>query len=97
VRAHAQDLRQVTGDGTLAAAVARDWRSAEGLLLPRERPMLEFAEAMTRDPHALGRASADALRAAGFDDGEILEIAHVAGFFNSINRIVDALGIDPEP
>ena len=95
MRAHADDLRQVTGDGALAAAVARDWRTAP--ITEGEKAMLAFAERMTREPHARRRADVDALRAAGFDDAEILEIAHVAGFFNSINRIVDALGIDPEP
>lgn len=85
----------MTGDGTLAAAVARDWKTAP--LSPRERAILAYAERMTRDAHALRPADADSLRAHGLDDGAILELAHVAGFFNSINRIVDALGIDPEP
>lgn len=85
----------MTGDGALAAAVARDWNSAP--ITPRERAILGYAERMTRDPHGLGAADAAALRENGLDDGAILELAHVAGFFNSINRIVDALGIDPEP
>lgn len=33
----------------------------------------------------------------GFDDVAILEMAHIAGFFNYINRVADALGVDPEP
>jgi uncharacterized peroxidase-related enzyme len=78
----------------MAEAVARDWKSAP--ISAREGAILAYAERMTRDAHGLSRADADALRAHGLDDGAILELAHVAGFFNSINRIVDALGIDPE-
>lgn len=38
----------------------------------------------------------DGLRAVGFDDGQILEVVHVIGYFNHINRVADALGVDPE-
>jgi len=36
------------------------------------------------------------LRAAGLDEGAILEAVHVIGYFNHINRVADALGVDPE-
>ncbi len=36
----------------------------------------------------------DALRAAGFDDGEILEINQVTAYFAYANRMVLGLGID---
>ncbi len=95
MRAHADDLRQVTGDGALAEAIARNWRDAR--ISPRERAMLEYAEKVAQDARALGTRDVEALRASGFDDGDVLEIVHVVGFFCGINRIVDALGIDPEP
>ncbi|MCA8959436.1 MAG: hypothetical protein KDC38_02935 [Planctomycetes bacterium] len=31
-----------------------------------------------------------------FDDGEILEIVHIVGYFNHINRVADALNVDLE-
>jgi alkylhydroperoxidase family enzyme len=33
------------------------------------------------------------LRAAGFDDRGILQITLIAAWFNSINRVADALGV----
>ncbi len=42
-------------------------------------------------------ADLDGLRAEGLDDGEILEVVHVIGYFNHINRVADALSVDPEP
>ena len=38
----------------------------------------------------------DILRRVGLDDGQILEVVHVVGYFNHINRVADALGVDPE-
>ncbi len=37
------------------------------------------------------------LRAAGWSDAAILEAVEVIGFFNYYNRLVDALGVEPEP
>ena len=37
------------------------------------------------------------LRAAGLTDRGILDLVEVASYFNYINRVADALGIDPEP
>jgi len=36
------------------------------------------------------------LKGVGFDDPTILELVHVIGFFNHINRVADALGVDLE-
>ena len=36
------------------------------------------------------------LRDVGLGDGAILEATHVIGYFNHINRIADALGVDLE-
>ncbi len=38
----------------------------------------------------------DALRKVGLADGEILEVVHIVGYFNYINRVADALAVDPE-
>jgi alkylhydroperoxidase family enzyme len=39
----------------------------------------------------------DALRAHGFADLQVLEIATLAGFFNFITRVADALGVESNP
>jgi len=45
----------------------------------------------------MSRAEVDALKGVGFNDEAILELVHIIGFFNHINRIADALGVDLEP
>ena len=52
---------------------------------------------LTLTPGAMSRADIDALRAVGFDDAQITIAVQVVGYFNSINRVADALGVDPEP
>jgi uncharacterized peroxidase-related enzyme len=62
-----------------------------------DRALCAFAEKLTREPAAMGRADVEALRAVGLGDGEIHDAAQVVGYFNDINRVADALGVDPEP
>ncbi|MGH9361809.1 MAG: carboxymuconolactone decarboxylase family protein [Thermoanaerobaculia bacterium] len=59
--------------------------------------MLAYARKLTLTPRAVTREDVEALRAVGFDDAAIHEIAQVIGFFNYYNRLTDGLGIDPEP
>jgi len=55
--------------------------------------MLEWVEQFTRDSTKLGPDDLEKLRAVGFDDRAILQIAIIAGWFNYGNRIADALGV----
>ncbi len=73
----------------------RDFRGAP--LTPADRAMLEFAEKLTKTPSQTTPGDLDTLRGHGFDDEAILEIVHITGFFNYINRVADALGVDAEP
>ena len=59
--------------------------------------MLDYAVKLTRAPSSIVRADVEALRAAGFGDVAIHDIAQVAGLFAYFNRLADGLGIDPEP
>lgn len=61
-----------------------------------QRALCEFAEKLTRTPSAMTPADLDRLRSCGLDDGAILEAVHVIGYFNYINRVADALGVDLE-
>jgi uncharacterized peroxidase-related enzyme len=60
----------------------------------REQAALLYVDAITRLPGRVARADVDALRAAGWDDGEILEINQVAAYFAYANRTVTGLGVD---
>jgi alkylhydroperoxidase family enzyme len=73
-----------------------DYRKAEGLE-PGVHLLMDFATALTLDPHFGGEPAITALRDAGWGDEAILEAIEIIGFFNYYNRMVDALGIEPEP
>ena len=63
----------------------------------RQKALCSFAEMVTRAPHALSKRHVDALRPHGLSDRDILDAVQVIAYFNYINRVADALGIDPEP
>jgi uncharacterized peroxidase-related enzyme len=72
-----------------------DYRRAA--LEPRLRLLLDFAVRVTDEVHTVDEARVAELRAAGWEDAAILEAVEVIGFFNYYNRLVDALGVEPEP
>jgi alkylhydroperoxidase family enzyme len=67
-----------------------------GTFGPRERTALEFAEALTRDSNHVSDEVFARLRQ-HFDEGEVVEIAAVAGIFNYFNRFNNALRMEPTP
>lgn len=72
-----------------------DYRSAQ--LTERQRALCEFAEKLTRTPSGMIPADLQVLRRFGFSDAAILDVVQVIAYFNYINRVADALGVDPEP
>ena len=77
------------------AAVAADWRTAE---LPEvDRALCDLADRMTRAPASLRESDVQALRTVGLDDAAIHHAVQVIAYFNYINRVADALGVDLEP
>lgn len=81
-------------DDDLLAAVERDYQSAG--LDARRSAMLSYADKLTLRPATIERADVDLLRDAGFDDGDILAIAEVTGYYAYVNRIADGLGVHLE-
>lgn len=73
----------------------KDYRQAQ--LSDRQRALCEYAEKLTRTPWEMSAADLNPLRAVGFSDRGILDAVEVIAYFNYINRVADALGIDPEP
>lgn len=59
--------------------------------------MLKFVAKLTLDSKSMQETDIQGLRDAGFGDVEILEIVQLAGWFNCITRIADALGAEIEP
>ncbi len=62
-----------------------------------QRALLAYAEKLTRSASACTRDDIAGLRAVGATDAEIHATVQVAAYFNYINRIAAALGVDPEP
>jgi uncharacterized peroxidase-related enzyme len=93
--AHADDLRAEGAPDELAAHAAHDYRRAE--LEPRLRALCDFAMKLTREPASMSAQDAEELRARGLSDAGIHDAIQVVGFFNYINRVAEAVGIDDEP
>ena len=84
-----------SGDAKLAEHVKHNYLHAK--LPPRSKALAKFADLVTRTPHAVRRQDVDTLRKHGLSDRDILDAVEVIAYFNYINRVADALGIDPEP
>jgi uncharacterized peroxidase-related enzyme len=79
----------------MAEHVKHDYRLAR--LSPREKALCRFAVRVTHVPAAVRRRDVQNLRKHGLADRDILDAVEVISYFNYINRVADALGIDPEP
>lgn len=87
---------ETTGlDARLADLAMDDYRAAD--LEPKLRLLLDVAVQITLNVHTVDEGRIAELRAAGWDDAAVLEAVEVIGFFNYYNRMVDALGVEPEP
>ena len=74
--------------------LATDWRGAR--LSPADRALCAFAEKLSLDPQTSTAEDIDGLRRNGFDDRAIHDAGQIVGYFNYINRVADALGVEPE-
>ena len=91
MESHIEFLRRVSLDDELAAALRRDYRTAD--LSEQDRAMLDFVVRLTRAAYKTTPEDLARLRAVGFDDVGILQITLIASWFNYINRVADALGV----
>ena len=58
-----------------------------------ELEMLRYAEKLTLRPSSMVQEDVLALKAAGVEDGEILELNQIVGYFNYVNRLLNGLGV----
>jgi uncharacterized peroxidase-related enzyme len=92
--AHGAAVRQLSANPALGEQMVMNYRAAAGLT-PKQVAMLDFADKLTRSPHAIVEADRQALRDAGFSDRDIWDIAAVASFFNMSNRMAAAVDMRP--
>ena len=81
-------------DDALPAQLLEDYTSAE--LGAADRAMLDYAVKLTNGQQAMSRADVDSLRAAGFDDRAILDVAQITAYFAFATRLANGLGVQLE-
>jgi uncharacterized peroxidase-related enzyme len=91
--AHGAAVRELSGDPILGEQMVMNYRVAD--LEPKTRMMLDFAVKLTEAPEIIEEDDREALRAAGFSDRDIWDIASVAAFFNMTNRVAAASDMRP--
>lgn len=89
---HAKRFVELTGDEPAMQRILDEgWQDEPDA---RRRAVALFSETLTRTPGALGTADLAALREAGLDDLELLDLAHAVAMFANANRLMQTLG-DP--
>ena len=74
--------------------VVDDWRQCS--LSMAVRRLVEFAEKVTRAPAEVNESDVGRLRDAGWCDETVHDAVQVIAYFNYINRVASALGVEPE-
>jgi uncharacterized peroxidase-related enzyme len=93
VVAHGAILRIRAKNPLIADQVAINYREAD--ITPRQRAMLDFALKVTEDSRAIDERDFAALRAHGFTDEDVWDIAGVSAFFSLSNRFANFLALRP--
>ena len=93
VVAHGAILRIRAKNALISDQIAANWRKAD--ITPKQKAMLEFAIKVTDRANEVNDADHEALRAAGFDDEAIWDIAAIAAFFGMSNRLANVTNLRP--
>lgn len=88
------DFGLESGNKELAEQLVWDYREAE--LSKEDRALCDYAVKLTLTPGAMAESDLELLRDSGWSDEQIVVATQVIGYFNYINRMADALGVDPE-
>ena len=95
VVAHGAALRVLGKNPILADQIATNWCSAD--LTPRWRSMLAFASRVNEPGFVAAEDELAELRAHGFSDNDIWDIAAIAAFFGFSNRMAGLMDMRPNP
>ena len=87
---HGELMRRMLADDALADQILEDYTQAP--LEPAVRAALDYAVKLTREPRGVTEADVQRLREEGYTDQQIVDVAHVAAWFNYVNRIALGLG-----
>ncbi|MDZ7359710.1 MAG: peroxidase-related enzyme [candidate division KSB1 bacterium] len=93
--AHARFVRDKTKDEKFYEDLVRDYQQAD--LRPADRAMLDYAAKLTQNPGAVTAEDVAGLRAHGFSDAAITDIALNVSFMCLYNRMILGLGAEVQP
>ena len=98
VEHHFAGMARLLGDHERASLVRRvlESRQPADAFEGAELAALQYAEQLAIRPDTISESVIEGLRAAGLDDGQILEINQVTAYFCYANRTVLGLGINTE-
>jgi len=84
--------------GTPAGAARLALDSIDAAPVPdKMKPVLRYAEKLTRQPDSVTQDDADAIFRAGWDETALYHMVAVTALFNFMNRLVEGLGIKLDP
>jgi uncharacterized peroxidase-related enzyme len=92
---HWSNAKHLMGDDIMAdrAEGALKNRMPEEVFEGSVLALLQYAEKLTISPAKMCPDDVSRLRKAGIDDGEILEVNQIVGYFNYVNRCLNGLGV----
>ena len=92
---HLAGLRRLLADDVRWDAIQRALERGDltDSFNAREQAVLVYARRLTEAPANVRKADAQALRAAGLTDGELLEVNQVVSYFAYANRTILGLGV----
>lgn len=93
VIAHGAILRIRAKNPFIADQVATNYRKAD--ISARQQAMLDFAMKVSQSAQLVGEADFEALKAHGFDEDDIWDIAGISAFFGMSNRIANVSNMRP--
>ncbi len=92
---HASRFNGLTKRPEVIEAIFKDELDAK--IEPREQAIFDFSARLSTTPSQLTQGDADALRKAGLDDLEMLDLVLSAAIFGWANRLMHTLGEPLEP
>ena len=95
---HWANARHLIADDERADAIEKALRADRpgDAFAAAELALLAYARKLTLEPGTMVEDDVRQLRAAGFDDGQILEANQIIGYFNYVNRSLNGLGVTTE-
>jgi len=93
VIAHGAILRIRAKNPLIADQVASNYRKAD--ITDRQKAMLDFAMKVSASAQLVGESDFETLKAHGFSDDDIWDIAGVSAFFGMSNRIANVTSMRP--